>query len=241
MARPLRIVKQKGVIGHTKVRKERGVYNVYECYEPKKYRKIAELTDYNETLPYRNLEFRKYAKVEVSKIPINKIGHTKVKKERHYYQVCKLGADGKYYNTIKLYKYADTLKYRGNQKHSNSAKYHDFCPIEHEKIQQSRVGVSKPKPKVIKTMDTMLKAKDKALEKIERNDNLVIKEKERPQKVRVQVDSKTSILVYPNQVENAITRYNKRYRQSQQQPCHTSRQSPNKGKKQSKNDTIYAY
>ena len=66
-------------------------------------------------------------------------------------------------------------------------------------------------------MEATLKAKDKVLERIARTDKLVIAEQSRPQKVRVVVNSKTSIMVYPNEVENAIARYNQRYRQSQEQ------------------------
>jgi hypothetical protein len=85
------------------------------------------------------------------------------------------------------------------------------------KVKPIPLPKTKPAPKVVQTMEATLKAKDKLLERIARTDKLVIAEQSRPQKVRVVVNSKTSIMVYPNEVENAIARYNQRYRQSQEQ------------------------
>lgn len=89
-------------------------------------------------------------------------------------------------------------------------------------------------------MDTTLKAKDKALERIAKPEKLVIKEKDRPQKVHVQLDAKTSVMVYPEMVEHARERYRQRHKQSQEQASTKQRQSPNKAKvKQVQSDLIF--
>lgn len=62
MAKPITVTKVKGVVGHFKVRHERGAYHINECYAPGKYRKILELTNYEDTLPYRNPEFKNKGK-----------------------------------------------------------------------------------------------------------------------------------------------------------------------------------
>jgi hypothetical protein len=68
----------------------------------------------------------------------------------------------------------------------------------------------------------------------------VIAEQNRPQKVRVIVDSKTSIMVYPNEAENAIARFNKRYQQSQEQSHIHQRKPIQKAKvKQQQSDLIF--
>jgi len=62
-------------------------------------------------------------------------------------------------------------------------------------------------------------------------DKLVIKEQNRPQKVAVQLDAKTSVMVYPEMAEHARERYRQRHKQSQEQANTKQRASPNKGKK----------
>lgn len=164
-----------------------------------------------------------------------KIGHIKVKAARNAYHVLEHIGNSSYKKIATFYKFADTLPYRNLKwmEHNGKLKYRDF-PDPKEKVKapiKSRTIAPRKQKKVVKTQSATIAAQDKALQRIERTDKLVIAEQNRPQKVRVQVDSKTSILVYPNEVENAITRYNQRYKQSQQQSCHTARQSPNKGKK----------
>jgi hypothetical protein len=89
-------------------------------------------------------------------------------------------------------------------------------------------------------MECSLAAKDKALQRIETKEGIVIAEQSRPQKVRVIVDSKTSIMVYPNEVNNAIARFNKRYQQSQEQSHNHQRKPLPKAKvKQQQSDLIF--
>jgi formylmethanofuran dehydrogenase subunit E len=89
-------------------------------------------------------------------------------------------------------------------------------------------------------MECTLAAKDKALQRIETKEGIVIAEQNRPQKVRVIVDSKTSIMVYPNEAENAIARFNKRYQQSQEQSHNHQRKPIQKSKvKQQQSDLIF--
>ena len=166
-----------------------------------------------------------------------KIGHIKVKAARSAYHVMEHIGNDHYKKIATFYKFADTLPYRNLKwmEHNGKLKYRDFDDPKEKvttPIKSRTIAPRKQKrTKVVQTMECTLKAKDKALQRIETKEGIKIVEQSRPQKVRVQVDSKTSILVYPNDVDNAITRYNQRYKQSQQQSCHTARTSPNKGKK----------
>lgn len=164
-----------------------------------------------------------------------KIGHIKVKAARNAYHVMEHVGNNSYKKIATLYKFADTLPYRNVKwmKHNGALKYRDF-PDPKEKVKapiKSRNIAPRKQKKVVKTQSASIAASDKALQRIERTDKLVIKEKERPQKVAVQLDSKTIVMVYPEMLEHAKERYRQRHKQSQQQPCHTARQSPNKGKK----------
>jgi hypothetical protein len=122
--------------------------------------------------------------------------------------------------------------------HNGKLKYRDF---EQPVPKVAPLPKTKPAPKkVVQTMEATLKAKDKVLERIARTDKLVIAEQSRPQKVRVVVNSKTSIMVYPNEVENAIQRYNQRYRQSQEQSHIHQRKTVAKPKqKEPQSDLIF--
>jgi hypothetical protein len=149
-----------------------------------------------------------------------KIGHIKVKAARNAYHVMEHVGDKSYKKIATLYKFADTLPYRNKKwmTHNGQLKYRDFPDPKDKPIKSRNIAPAKPKrTKVVQTMECTLAAKDKALQRIETKEGIVIAEKNRPQKVRVIVDSKTSIMVYPNEAENAIARYNQRYRQSQEQ------------------------
>lgn len=243
-----------GEVGHTKIKREYGMFSLYKLHEGEiRYRKIMESTDYEVLRPHRHEHRKKYSYTPPAPVTVEQsramqikakkgkpqntrpkqplpIGHIKVKAVRNAYHVMQHVGNNSYKKIKTLYKFADTLPYRNNKMmtHNGKLKYRDF-PEPKPKV--------KPLPKlplprkVVQTMDTTLRAKDKALERIAKPEKLVIKEQNRPQKVRVQVDSKTSILVYPDEVENAITRYNQRYKQSQEQANTKQRQSPNRTKK----------
>jgi ribosomal protein S21 len=175
-----------------------------------------------------------------------KIGHIKVKVARNAYHVLEHIGNNSYKKIATLYKFADTLPYRNAKwmTHNGQLKYRDF-PDPKEKVTQpikSRT-IAPPKPKrtkVVQTMECTLAAKDKALQRIETKEGIVIAEQNRPQKVRVIVDSKTSIMVYPNEAENAIARFNKRYQQSQEQSHIHQRKPVAKPKqKEHKSDLIF--
>ena len=152
-----------------------------------------------------------------------KIGHVKVKVARKAYHVLEHVGDNSYKKIATLYKFSDTLPYRNKKwmTHNGALKYRDFDdPKEKVTTPIKSRTIAPPKPKrtkVVQTMECTLAAKDKALQRIETKEGIVIAEQARPQKVRVVVDSKTSIMVYPNEAENAIARFNKRYQQSQEQ------------------------
>jgi hypothetical protein len=175
-----------------------------------------------------------------------KIGHFKVKAARNAYHVMEHVGGNSYKKIATLYKFADTLPYRNPKwmTHNGALKYRDF-PDPKEKVKapiKSRT-IAPPKPKrtkVVQTMECTLAAKDKALQRIETKEGIKIVEQSRPQKVRVIVDSKTSIMVYPNEAENAIARFNKRYRQSQEQSHIHQRKPIQKVKdKQQQSDLIF--
>jgi hypothetical protein len=175
-----------------------------------------------------------------------KIGHIKVKAARNAYHVMEHVGDNSYKKIATLYKFADTLPYRNKKwmTHNGALKYRDF-PDPKDKVAKpikSRT-IAPPKPKrtkVVQTMECSLAAKDKALQRIETKEGIVIAEQSRPQKVRVIVDSKTSIMVYPNEAENAIARFNKRYQQSQEQSHIHQRKPIQKVKvKQQQSDLIF--
>jgi hypothetical protein len=175
-----------------------------------------------------------------------KIGHVKVMAARNAYHVMEHVGDNRYKKIATFYKFADTLPYRNKKwmTHNGALKYRDF-PDPKEKVAtpiKSRT-IAPPKPKrtkVVQTMECTLAAKDKALQRIETKEGIVIAEQNRPQKVRVIVDSKTSIMVYPNEVENAIARFNKRYQLSQEQSHIHQRKPISKVKeKQQQSDLIF--
>lgn len=174
-----------------------------------------------------------------------KIGHIKVKAARNAYHVMEHIGDNHYKKIATLYKFADTLPYRNNKMmtHNGKLKYRDFNEPP-PKVKPLPIPKTPAPKKVVQTMDTTLRAKDKALERIPKPEKLVIKEQSRPQKVRVQVNSKTAIYVYPNEVENAIARYNQRYRQSQEQANTKQRAGnirPPAKVKEPQSETIFAY
>ena len=175
-----------------------------------------------------------------------KIGHVKVKAARNAYHVMEHIGNNSYKKIATLYKFADTLPYRNKKwmTHNGALKYRDF-PDPKEKattpIKSRNIAPAKPKrTKVVQTMECTLAAKDKALQRIETKEGIKIVEQSRPQKVRVIVDSKTSIMVYPNEAENAIARFNKRYQQSQEQSHIHQRKPIQKVKvKQQQSDLIF--
>ena len=252
-----------GEVGHTKIKRDYGMFSLYKLHEGEsKYRKIMESTDYEVLRPYRHEHRKKNTykppppvTVEESRAmqikakkgkPQNTrpkqplpIGHIKVKAVRNAYHVMQHVGNNSYRKIKTLYKFADTLPYRNNKMmtHNGKLKYRDF-PEPKPKV--------KPLPKlplpkkVVQTMDTTLRAKDKALERIAKPEKLVIKEKDRPKKVAVQLDAKTSVMVYPEMVEHARERYRQRHKQSQEQANTKQRQSPNKAKvKQPQSDLIF--
>lgn len=94
-----------------------------------------------------------------------------------------------------------------------------------------------------KTMSATLAASDKALEKIYRPDNIVIKDNGRDY-TEVPLNSKTILRVDPNRTGDAATKYNRALKQSQEQSNTKQRAGnirPAAKVKQSKNDIIYAY
>lgn len=246
-----------GEVGHTKIKREYGMYSLYKLHEGEsQYRKIMESTDYEVIRPHRHEHRKKWSykppppitieesramqtkakkgkqqsKVVRPKQPIP-IGHIKVKVAREAYHVF-LHTGNNHYKKIKtLYKFADTLPYRNNKKmtHNGKLKYRDF-PEPPPKVPP--IPKTPAPKKVVQTMDATLKAKDKALEKIDKPDKLIIKEKDRPQKVAVQIDSKTTVMVYPDMVENAREKYRKRHKQSQEQNHHYQRKAIERPKKQ---------
>jgi len=175
-----------------------------------------------------------------------KIGHVKVKAARNAYHVMEHIGNNSYKKIATLYKFTDTLPYRNKKwmTHNGALKYRDFPdPKEKPTVPKKQRTIAPPKPKrtkVVQTMECTLAAKDKALERIETKEGIVIAEQSRPQKVRVIVDSKTSIMVYPNEAENAIARFNKRYKQSQEQSHNHQRKPIQKVKdKQPQSDLIF--
>lgn len=246
-----------GEVGHTKIKREYGIFSLYKLHEGEiRYRKIMESTDYEDLRPYRHEHRKKYSYTPPPPITVEQsramqikakkgkqqkqhtkpkqplpIGHVKVKVARNAYHVLLYIGDGHYKKIKTLYKFADTLPYRNNKMmtHNGKLKYRDF-----EEPQPKVKPLPKlPTPKkVVQTMDATLKAKDKALQKIDKPDKLVIKEKDRPQKVAVQIDSKTTVMVYPEMVENAREKYRKRHKQSQEQNHHYQRKAIERPKKQ---------
>ena len=175
-----------------------------------------------------------------------KIGHFKVKAARNAYHVMEHIGEGSYKKIATLYKFADTLPYRNAKymKNNGQLKYRDF-PDPKEKtttpIKSLNIAPAKPKrTKVVQTMECTLAAKDKALQRIETKEGIVIAEQNRPPKVRVIVDSKTSMLVYPHLVDNALNRHYKRYQQSQEQSHnHQRKPIPKEKVKQQQSDLIF--
>jgi hypothetical protein len=168
-----------------------------------------------------------------------KIGHIKVKVARNAYHVLEHIGNNSYKKIATLYKFADTLPYRNNKMmtHNGKLKYRDF-PEPVAKVKPMPLPKTKPAPKVVNTTGGSVRSNYKALKV---DDKLVIAEQNRPQKVRVVVNSKTSIMVYPNEVENAIARYNQRYRQSQEQSHNYNRKPVAKPKQKQLQSEQYFY
>jgi hypothetical protein len=185
------------------------------------------------------------------------IGHIKVKVYRGAYHVEEHIGENKYKKIETLYKFADTLKYRNLTKitHNGKLQARDFEPPTGRKKRVCKkpkvVKVKRPKPqpipktpaprKVVQTMEATLKAKDKALEKIETKDGIVIAEENRPQKVDVIIDSKTTMKVYPHTLEHAKDRYRQRYKQSQEQSHNHQRKPIPKAKEKQQQSEQYFY
>jgi hypothetical protein len=175
-----------------------------------------------------------------------KIGHVKVKAARNAYHVMEHVGDNSYKKIATLYKFADTLPYRNKKwmTHNGALKYRDF-PDPKDKVAQpikSRtIAPAKQKStKVVQTMECTLAAKDKALQRIETKEGIVIAEESRPQKVDVIIDSKTTMKVYPHMLEHAKERYRQRYQQSQEQSHNHQRKPIPKSKvKQQQSDLIF--
>jgi hypothetical protein len=255
-----------GEVGHTKIKRDYGMFSLYKLHEGEcRYRKIMESTDYEVLRPHRHEHRKKYSYTPPPPVTVEQsramqikakkgkqqlqhtrpkqmlpIGHVKVKVAREAYHVLMHIGSNQYKKIKTLYKFADTLPYRNNKMmtHNGKLKYRDF---EQPVPKVAPLPKTKPAPKkVVQTMEATLKAKDKVLERIARTDKLVIAEQSRPQKVRVVVNSKTSIMVYPNEVENAIQRYNQRYRQSQEQSHIHQRKTVAKPKqKEPQSDLIF--
>jgi hypothetical protein len=173
-------------------------------------------------------------------------GHTYVKRDYGKYTLYKLHeGEKKYRKVMDSTDYEDIRPHRHDNHRKTEFKPKEPIPLaeyrEKAKGKHKETYAKRAKPKKeIKTQTATLAASDKALQKIPRTTGLVIAEQTRPQKVRVQVNSKTSIMVYPNEVENAITRFNKRYKQSQEQSHNHQRKPVPKVKtKQVQSDLIF--
>ena len=256
-----------GEVGHTKIKRDYGIFSLYKLHEGESnYRKIMESTDYEVLRPHRHEHRKKYTYTPPPPVTVEQsramqikakkgkqqkqhtrpkqplpIGHVKVKVARNAYHVMLYIGDNHYRKIKTLYKFADTLPYRNNKMmtHNGALKYRNFDEPA-PKVKPLPIPKTPAPKKVVQTMDTTLRAKDKALERIAKPEKLVIKEQNRPQKVRVQLDAKTSVMVYPEMVEHARERYSQRHKQSQEQANTKQRQSPNKAKvKQPQSDLIF--
>jgi hypothetical protein len=253
-----------GEVGHTKIKREYGMFSLYKLHEGEiRYRKIMESTDYEVLRPHRHEHRKKYTYTPPPPVTVEQsramqikakrgkqqkqhtrpkqplpIGHVKVKVARNAYHVLLYIGDGHYKKIKTLYKFADTLPYRNNKMmtHNGKLKYRDF----EEPAPKVKPLPKLPAPKkVVQTMDTTLRAKDKALERIAKPEKLVIKDNDRPYK-EVVIDSKTTIRVHPDRVEGAKERYYRWLHKSQEQANTKQRQSPNKAKvKQPQSDLIF--
>jgi hypothetical protein len=187
------------------------------------------------------------------------IGHTYIKRDYGRYTLYKCDTDGKYRKVMHSEDYEEIRPHR--HEHRKKWTYTPPPPytteqcrdwqrkllgspltggrygkkpkrVKKPKVEKVAKRAKTPKPKKeIKTQTATLAASDKALGKIPRTTGLVIAEQSRPQKVEVKLDSKTSVMVYPHRVENAIARYNQRYRQSQEQNHLNNRAKPKAEKK----------
>lgn len=192
-----------GQVGHTKVKPDYGRYTLYKVHEGEtKYRKVMHSTDYEDIRPHRHEHAKKWTYIPPEPHSLTK--HRDYQRKRNN---CTITGD----------------RYGGKRRKAKEAKETKFKPLPIPKTPRP--------PKVVQTMDATLRAKDKALERILKPEKLEIKEKERPQKVAVQLDSKTSVMVYPEMVEHARERYRQRHKQSQEQSHQQQRQNPNKTKK----------
>ena len=176
-----------GEVGHTKIKREYGIFSLYKLHEGEiRYRKIMESTDYEVLRPHRHEHRKKYTYTPPAPITVEQsramqikakkgkqqkqhtkpkqplpIGHVKVKVARNAYHVLLYIGDGHYKKIKTLYKFADTLPYRNNKMmtHNGKLKYRDF----EEPAPKVKPLPKLPAPKkVVQTMDTTLKAKDKA-------------------------------------------------------------------------------
>ena len=175
-----------------------------------------------------------------------KIGHIKVKAARNAYHVMEHIGEGSYKKIATLYKFADTLPYRNAKwmTHNGQLKYRDF-PDPKEKVAKpikSRT-IAPPKPKrtkVVQTMECTLAAKDKALQRIETKDGIVIKDSERHGRASVTIKRGTIVLVSPDKKDTAEKDYWERHKQSQEQSHNHQRKPIPKAKvKQQQSDLIF--
>ena len=255
-----------GEVGHTKIKRDYGIFSLYKLHEGESnYRKIMESTDYEVLRPHRHEHRKKYTYTPPPPVTVEQsramqikakkgkqqkqhtrpkqplpIGHVKVKVARNAYHVLLYIGDGHYKKIKTLYKFADTLPYRNNKMmtHNGKLKYRDFNEPPPKVKPLPKTPAAK---KVVQTMDTTLRAKDKALERIAKPEKLVIKDNDRPYK-EVVIDSKTTIRVHPDRVEGAKERYYRWLHKSQEQANTKQRASPNKGKKKEpQSDLIFFY
>lgn len=183
-----------------------------------------------------------------NEIIAGEVGHTKIKREYGMFSLYKLHKGEIRYRKImestdyevlrphrhehrKKYTYTPPAPITVEQSREWQRKhYNSQCSGEPDKnrARQGKAFVYNPLPlpkKVVQTMDTTLRAKDKALERIAKPEKLVIKDNDRPYK-EVVIDSKTTIRVHPDRVEGAKERYYRWLHKSQEQ-ANTKQRSGN--------------
>ena len=240
-----------GEVGHTKIKRDYGIFSLYKLHEGESnYRKIMESTDYEVLRPHRHEHRKKYTYTPPPPVTVEQsramqikakrgkqqkqhtrpkqplpIGHVTVKVARNAYHVMLYIGDGHYRKIKTLYKFADTLPYRNNKMmtHNGKLKYRNFEEPP-PKVKPFPIPKTPAPKKVVQTMDTTLRAKDKALERITKPEKLVIKDNFRDY-MEVRINSKTIMRVHPDREQGALQRYNQRYRQSQEQN-HTHQRKP---------------
>jgi hypothetical protein len=106
---------------------------------------------------------------------------------------------------------------------------------------QRTIAPAKPKPtKVVQTMECTLAAKDKALQRIETKEGIVIKDSERHGRASVTIKRGTIVLVSPDKKDTAEKDYWERHKLSQEQSHIHQRKPVAKTKqKEHKSDLIF--